>query len=190
MADMIEPNFERDRFEGQMNPSERKLLYEVTLELKPEIAVEVGTARGGGSTYYISTAMANNGLGILHSIEMNRELYDYAVHLYDEQFKDQRPYVNLHFGNSQPMLLELLKELPKVDLLFLDGGADSVMMVYDFALMRPLVRIGGIVACHDWDNGKSQYLQPILNNEHDYVKVGENLGLVIFRRKGDFHQCS
>lgn len=190
--DVIVPDFNRDRFEGQMNVEERELLYNMIMQKNPKIVVESGTCRGGGSTYYISSALRNldNG-GMLYTVEMFEEFYNYAVNLYTNgALSYLRPWVNFKLGNSGDYFLELGRTLPKVDCLMIDGGHDSILMVYDFATLRHLIPIGGLVMCHDWGTGKCDYLRPILSNEHDYKKIAQAIEFAVFERVGDFHKCS
>ena len=67
---MIEPDFNRDRFEGQMSPNERVVLYAAIMDRQCKNVWEVGTCRGGGSTYYIATALENlNDGGMLYTVD-------------------------------------------------------------------------------------------------------------------------
>jgi hypothetical protein len=192
---MNKPDFGRDRFEGQMNPSERELLYNLVLQEKPDVVCEVGTCRGGGSTYFIAKALQANGKGKLYTCENNREFYDYARVLYagNPDFAGLEEYVNFNFGDSYEIFGEhgdregclLWKICP--DIVFLDGGADSIKMVYDFAMFRPYIPIGKWLVMHDWNNGKSDYIKPILNDDKDWKFVKQEIGLVVFQRIADIH---
>jgi predicted O-methyltransferase YrrM len=186
---LITPDFERDRFEGQMNPPEREALYNLILQTKPNLVCEVGTARGGGSTYFISSALRNNEKGILHTCENNPEFYDYARSLYggcqDMLGLDQ--YINFHFGDSEEIFTPLLRKINKPEIVFLDGGASSIKMVYDFTLFRPYMPVGSLLACHDWVNGKSCYLRPVIQNDCDWELVYQILEFVVFKRVSNIH---
>jgi predicted O-methyltransferase YrrM len=191
------PDFNRDRFEGQMNPEERKLLYDTVMQYRPEICVENGTCRGGGSTYYIASALANleelDGVKrTLHTTEMKKEFFDYALNLYSDigALAHLRKYVEFHFGNSLNLLREFAMTFPKVDLLMLDGGHDSMVEVYDFCSIRPIIPIGGLVCFHDWQDGKTDYIRPIIKNEHDWGQIGEAIGFTVWQRTGNVHGCS
>jgi len=193
---MHEVNFERDRFEGQMNVEERELLYNTVMSEKPQICVETGTCRGGGTTYYIASALANLKASgdetqrMLHSIEMLDEFYNYAIALYHNTLNYLNEFVYFHHGNSLNILRTLGMYLPKVDLLMIDGGADSMASLYDFTTIKHLIPIGGHVICHDWDQSKCTYLKPVLVNDHDYQLVGRQIDLVVFKKTGEFHKCS
>jgi cephalosporin hydroxylase len=192
---MNEPNFERDRFEGQMNPEERKALYNLIIDTKPEVVCEVGTCRGGGSTYFISSALRNNCKGILYTCENKKEFYDYAISLYqgNPDFASLIKYVQFWFGDSFSVyntVFEILRherKSDKIDIVFLDGGACGITMLYDFCMFRSHIPIGGFLAAHDWNNGKSDYLKPVIDNDCDWKKVNEVVGFVIYKRISDVH---
>ena len=197
---MIKPNFERDRFEGQMNPEERKAIFDLIIKEKPETVFEVGTCRGGGSTYFISCALENNDYGTLFTCENFKEFYDYAIALYnkDEEFQTLAKRIKFHFGNSLAIYPAILRQISEdrkkaslnplfIDFCILDGGSDSMQMVYDFAMFRPYMPVGSYLICHDWDDGKTDYIRPILRNEHDWDMVELVKGLAIYRRKSNIH---
>ena len=186
---MIIPNFERDRFEGQMNPPERESLYNLVMSVKPETICEVGTARGGGSTYFISSALRNIGKGLLYTCENNQEFYDYAMTLYNgcPDFIGLKQHVNFNFGDSEEVFTPLLPNIKNPSIVFLDGGASSIKMVYDYTLFRPYMNIGSFLACHDWVNGKSCYLRPIIQNDCDWELIHQVIELAIFKRISNVH---
>jgi predicted O-methyltransferase YrrM len=186
---MNKPDFGRDRFEGQMNPSERELLYNLVLQEKPDVVCEVGTCRGGGSTYFIAKALQANGKGKLYTCENNKEYYEYARALYagNPDFAGLEEYVRFHFGDSEYCFHRIFEGGfdGGIDIVFLDGGADSIKMVYDFAMFRPFIPVGKWLIMHDWDNGKTDYIKPILMNEHDWKLIKIELGTAIFQRIAD-----
>lgn len=196
-----EPNFERDRFEGQMNVSERKALYDLIIDTKPDHVFEVGTCRGGGSTYFISSALMNNEKGYLFTCEAFKEFYDYARALYekDDLWKGLSGRIKFHFGDSLSLYPKTLEDIARerdsiilprqfVDVCVLDGGEDSMQMVWDFAMFRPFIPVGGYLVCHDWDNGKSQYLKPLIMNDVDWEIQRIEIGLAIIKRVRNVHK--
>ena len=189
------PDFGRDRFEGQMNPSEREILYNLVLQEKPDVVCEVGTCRGGGSTYFIAKALQANQKGKLYTCENNKEFYEYARALYagNPDFAGLEEYVDFNFGDSYEVFGngiindDAIRNGFKIDIIFLDGGADSIKMVYDFAMFRPFIPVGKWLIMHDWDNGKTDYIKPILMNEHDWKLIKIELGTAIFQRIANVH---
>ena len=189
-----EPDFFRDRIEGQMNPSEREMLYRLVIKEKPKVVCEVGTCRGGGSTYFIAKALQANGKGMLYTCENNKEFYDYARALYagNPDFAGLEEYIDFNFGDSPYVFHKLLDYDGGLidgnpDIVLLDGGQDSIQMVYDFTMFRPHITIGKWLVMHDWDNGKSDYLRPIMKDDHDWKFVKQEIGLVVFQRIADVH---
>ena len=185
---MVIPNFERDRFEGQMNPAERELLYNTVMSAQPDVVCEVGTCRGGGSTYFISSALRNLGKGKLYTCEDFKEFYDYARALYagNPDFAGLEQYIEFFFGDSERAFKDF--KLP-VNVCLLDGGADSIKMVYDFTLFRPLMPIGSYLIMHDWDNGKTDYIKQILiADAFDWQFEKQALALVVYKRIADVHE--
>ena len=180
-----------------MNPSERELLYRLVLQEKPDVVCEVGTCRGGGSTYFIAKALQANGKGKLYTCESCREFYDYARKLYaiNPDFEGLEKFVDFRFGDSFEVFgsehdqesSSFLGELSKMDIVLLDGGIDSIKMVYDFAMFRPYIPVGKWLVMHDWDNGKSEFIKPLIEHDPDWEPIQHEIGLIIYRRVADIH---
>ena len=187
---MYEPDFDRDRFEGQMNPSERAVLYDTVMRLKPRYVWEVGTCRGGGSTYYISTALENldNG-GKLITSEVNQEWYEYAMNLYGlgQPLEHLRQRVMFNFGDACTIYPKMLKEFP-VHMVFIDGGEDSIQCLHQAMMFRPFMAVGTVIAFHDWDNGKTDYVRGAMENDKDWKLVCSDIAYRAFQRVGDLHK--
>lgn len=58
---------------GQMWLAERQALYEAVLRRKPKRCFEIGTWTGGGSTFFIVSALKEAGGGRLYTIEADDE---------------------------------------------------------------------------------------------------------------------
>ena len=50
-------DFNRDSLEGQMTVAERKALFYLVRKFKPRQVFEIGTWKGGGNTYILSSAL-------------------------------------------------------------------------------------------------------------------------------------
>lgn len=134
---------------GQLTIEERKLLYGVVILEKPRIAFEVGTWEGGGSTYFISSAMHETDIGILYTVERNPEMYKTAL----ENFflwPDLARHVIFNCGSSLSVFPPLLKGVENVDFVFLDGENNPKATVKDFEMFEPYMGKGSVLACHDW----------------------------------------
>jgi hypothetical protein len=60
-------------------------------------------------------------------------------------------------------------------------------MLYEFVIGKRHVPIGGCVACHDWDNGKSNYIRPVISNDSDWNLVSLTIALAIYQRVARLH---
>ncbi len=132
-------------------------LYVLCRFLKPDIVVETGVERGS-STYVILKAMDKNGKGVLHSVELCKEIslpknvkIPLAMMLENEDGLKKR-WV-LYIGNS----LEVLPELKfdgKIDLFV--SGSDHSFNVQSFELGwgKSNTREGGVIVCDrsDYNN--------------------------------------
>ncbi len=140
---------------GQLWLDDRKLLWRTIRELKPQLAAETGTWMGGGSTFFIAAAMRRNAaegtVGLLHTVDDNREMFLAALDSYATRWPSLKPYVHFHFGGSFEVYRSVLKA--PLDFVLIDGGGDQVA-IDEFKMLGPLVRPGGILMVHDWFNGK------------------------------------
>jgi cephalosporin hydroxylase len=197
---IVEPDFNRDRWAGQMNPSERQLLFNLITNAKPDVVCEVGTCRGGGSTYFIARALANNEKGMLYTCETNKEFYDFARNLFatDPDFKGLEEYVEFNLGSSYDVFTKrkaigfdnVLESIGSIDVCLLDGGADRLSIVYDFAMFRPYIPVGKYLVVHDWeekDYDKCKVLREVLNEDKDWKMIYRAIELVVFQRVADTH---
>ena len=183
-----EPDFNRDRMEGQMNPEERELLYRLVLENEPHICVESGTCLGGGSTYFVASALYNlDAGGVLHTVEIFDEFFDRAKKLYRNDLAYLNPFVKFHRGNTLDTLKYLAITLPKIDFAVLDGGACPVKILYDYCLLRDSIPVGGIACFHDWDSKKGTLIKPLMEADEDWRLIEKQIELAAWRRIDDTH---
>lgn len=77
--------------DGQLWPAERQFLHDAVVSARPNIVLEVGTWKGGGSTWQIATALKELKHGHLHTCEINSDFYIEAKKIYDND--EWRPYV-------------------------------------------------------------------------------------------------
>jgi len=159
-------DFYRDRNEGQLTPEERKALYTTILNEKPNVVFEVGTWKGGGSTYFISSGLYENKIGKLYTVECNKIFYDHAINLYNTTFSHLLPYVNFNYGESLIVYPEILEKISNIDFLFLDGGIVPEKTLAEYYMFMPYLKTGAILACHDWneDNKMVKLRETILKD--------------------------
>lgn len=194
-SELIQVDYNRDRMQGELNPEERKLLYDTVMDNKIDIVIEVGTSHGGGSTYALSSALYNRRLidgAFTHmiTIENNGGHYDFARQLYaTEEFSRQQQVVDFILADSTKYIINLyesqLQPLSGKLMLFLDGGENHNTAVYDYVYGKLLMKKGDIFAAHDFDDNKCRYMKPLINDDIDYKKINQVLQLAIFERIGD-----
>jgi predicted O-methyltransferase YrrM len=169
-----------------LDPKENKALYDAVIFNKPDVVFEVGMRRGGGSTYYIASAMAENGKGMLHTIECDPECHAQAIRLYDRQLKHLSKYVTKYLGKSHEVFPAVLSKIDKVDIVFLDGEENANSTMREFEMFLPKIPVGGILACHDWNIHKMEKLRPLLEKSQDWmpmVKIMDTLTCFAMHRR-------
>lgn len=110
---------------------------------KPELVLETGTYWGWG-TVSIATALLRNGLGELHSIEMNRENLEKAKKLLSNSPSKEK--VRLIEAETLDFLTNT--DL-KFDLAFFDSELDIRMAEFRICLDRGLLSKGDYAVFHD-----------------------------------------
>lgn len=158
-------DFNRDSMEGQMSPIERETMYNTICKYKPKTVFEIGTWKGGGSTYIISSALHDNGSGILTTIENYPEFYNHAVNLYNGELSYLKPYINFNLGCSVEIYTPILQNIDSVDFLLLDGAEDADQTVLEYNLFASKFTCGSIIMCHDWKTHKCEKIKTILSSD-------------------------
>ncbi len=139
-------------------------LYFLTRVMKPEIVVETGVERAS-STYVMLEAMERNVKGVLHSIELCKEIslpknvkVPMALMLENEDELKKRWI--LHTGNSLKVLPQL-PEVTQVDLFV--SGSDHSYAVQKFELewAKNHVKPNGVVVCDRNDYSNNQALNEV-----------------------------
>ncbi len=173
---------------GQLWYADRKLLYGAILEHKPRTVFEVGTWYGGGSTYFISQALYENGSGVLHTIEENAEAHERAKDNYARHLPHLLGHVRFHLGKSTEVYPALLHEQGVVDAVFLDGGQDAQQTVREFEMFAAHMQPAALLLAHDWDNEKMELLRPKLEASPTWTlqaraTAPESVGFVVWQKK-------
>lgn len=153
-------DFYQNRDTGQLWLEDRQWLFNTVRELQPKVAVETGTWMGGGSTFFIASALYYNGTGILVTVENDRAMYDHAVALYDRRWPFLKQHVRFHHGDSEILLPQIVPS--EIDFVFLDGAQDTQKSLREFEILAPRLRVGGILMAHDWFNEKQDLVKPLL----------------------------
>jgi predicted O-methyltransferase YrrM len=150
---------------GQLWYGERKLLYETVLDTKPNVAFEIGTWEGGGSTLFIAQALFESGNGVLHTVELDLERYSTARHSYETHLPHLVDTVRFHHGSSLEVMPDLLSSEGRCDLLFLDGAQDAEQTWDELEMFLEYLRPGSVVIAHDWDNDKMATVRPRIESD-------------------------
>lgn len=112
-----------------------KLLTLISKMIQPEVAVEVGTFTG-----YASICLAR-GLkpgGVLHTIEINDELIEFASKYFLKAGLSTK--IQQHVGDAREILSKIRGP---VDLVFIDGDKDQYLSYYN--MIFPNMKPGGII---------------------------------------------
>jgi predicted O-methyltransferase YrrM len=172
--------------DGQMMVKERQAMYDTIVKYKPKRLLEIGTWKGGGSTYIISSAASKCG-GILDTIETDIENYSYAVKLYCGELVYLQPFVKFNHGQSQDIIPRLLWERKAYDFLFLDGAEDQDQTVKEYNMMNEHLALGSILACHDWGTLKMARLKEIIGADKSWQNIvsitDTDTGFQMFQRR-------
>src|SRR5208282_2615359 len=70
------------------------------------------------------------------------------------------------FGFSEKVLPSWVASLPAdagIDLIFLDGGNHPCEQIFEFKLLDPHIRVGGVLMAHDARLRKGKWLVPYLS---------------------------
>lgn len=152
---------------GQLNAEERRLLTEAILHAPkaPQVAVEVGTWLGGGSTLHILRALHQRSTGHLWGVEADRSIYDRMIANIRKAAPEACARFTPLFGFSQNVIPQWLAEQQtgfQVDFAFLDGGNRPAEQVTEFDLLDPFIPAGGQLMAHDAKLRKGKWLVPYL----------------------------
>ncbi len=133
-----------------MWPEERSLLQQTVQKLRPAIALEIGTWKGGGSTFQIASALLHHMCGKLHTCEPDLELYNIAKNTYEIELGNKYPVI-LYNDYSHNVIKKLLNQKLIPDFVLMDGPEDPNVCINDLKMLENHMKEGSIVSFHDWD---------------------------------------
>lgn len=183
--DVSAPFYEASE-QGQLVAKERALVRQTVLDARPRVCVELGTWRGGGSTYQIASALAESGTGgLLHTFEPDPEALQTAIENYRREASGLLPYIRFHGEDFRAGLTRA--GLEGIDFALLDGPDDAE---YTRAALRALaapVTPGAFVILHDWHVEKCRAVRSeVAASDHwiiDTVYSDTPTGLARLRRR-------
>lgn len=148
---------------GQLFDCERVMLHEAVLRKRPLMSIEIGTWRGGGSTYQIVSALQKLGCGHLYTCDINPEYVAEARSFYgQEQFIK---YCTPTLMQSTEFIKSILEEFGSPDFVFFDGSECPNESLVDFKMLENWLVSGAVFMMHDWltpESHKADLLRPYL----------------------------
>jgi predicted O-methyltransferase YrrM len=153
--------------QGQLSSTEKKILVEYLLkgDKPPQIAIEVGTWLGGGSTLHILRELIRQGEGHLWGIEADKSIYEAMLSNIKSALPNSLSYFTPIFGFSQKVLPGLIRNQSAkqaIDFVFLDGGDSPSEQVDEFEILDPSIVVGGRVVSHDAKLRKGKWFVPYI----------------------------
>lgn len=163
---------------------EREFLYQAVIDYKPSLVFEVGTWKGGGSTWQIMRGLEENKNGNLITCETDREFYQESIELYKNNAK-----IQIHFAPSDKMISFLLKDLNYPDFLFFDGPEDEDTAYIDFLSLNPVLKKGALFCMHDWDDPsiKARKIRPYIEKSEQWELISkltspDSVGICLYKK--------
>jgi predicted O-methyltransferase YrrM len=129
-------------------------IYAAVRVLRPEVVVETGVA-SGTSSWLILNALARNGTGNLHSIDLPNRDPARAYNVGSEDSIGQvvpdnlRSRWRLSIGDSRVLLPALVAEVGSIGLFFHDSEHSLEAMTREFETVLPCLRPGGLIVSDD-----------------------------------------
>jgi len=171
---------------GQMYLRERKALFDIVRHEKPRQCYEIGTFTGGGSTFFLSSALASNGSGTLLTMESDPKLFNKAKKFYSEKLPNLREYVTFIKGERPEEFNLYIPTDGKVDCVFFDGAEDSTQTLDQYNYFKPFFKTGSVIMFHDWNTEKTAAIRPIIESDVKWKKIieltqPESVGFAAFK---------
>ena len=138
--------FEGPQRLGTSDALSHEALYLVARAAKPRVVIETGVLYGAASAHILA-ALARNGSGELHSVDLPHEPGEppHGFLVPEELCSRWRLIV----GDSRRELPALLDRVPTVDLFHHDSLHTSEHMTWEFETVRPRLSDNGVVSSHD-----------------------------------------
>lgn len=139
------------------------IYYALTRVMQPDLVVETGVC-DGFSTRFLLLAMARNGRGALHSIDLPNQ--DVALDPAGARQRDimatgratgwlvpasLRSRWTLHLGDAKILLPKLLQTVGPIDMFIHDSLHTYEHMLFEFRTAWPYLKVGGILLSDDTD---------------------------------------
>lgn len=159
---------------GAVSVADGMVLFGLTRALGPEIVVETGTAAGMSSSF-IGAALVENGHGAMYSIDLpvpcsqshacaDGSKYDWPIRgvgwAVPAPLRDALGRRSILLtGDVRDVLPHLLDDLGQIDIFFHDDLHLPEHMLWEFQLVWPHIRSGGVLVADDVDFGWVRFLR-------------------------------
>lgn len=131
-------------FPDSIAPDVANYLYQLIMELSPQIAVEIGCCKGF-STLHIGKALLNNQKGKLVSFDLAPQEAEQRIRRAGLQ--DVVTFVTGNSAVQGKRYFDLSN--PCIDFLFIDGDHTRRGCFRDAEVFLPLLKVGGVMVLHD-----------------------------------------
>jgi hypothetical protein len=164
----VAPRFYEAVDQGQMTAVERALVRETIRQTRPLVSVELGTWRGGGSTYQIAAALADNDDGgLLHTYEPDPECLQAALDNYRREAPQLLPYLRFH---REEFLAAIARDGPqRIDFALLDGSDDAEYTRDALDAVAARLAPGAFIILHDWHEEKCRLVRDVVSTSDRWV---------------------
>lgn len=179
---------------GSIKVDEAVKLYALIREARPEVVVETGVCNGFSSAFTL-LALAQNGRGRLHSIDLPEvagEVYEAGAFWEGKQGavipQGERPgwiipdelrgNWELLLGKSQDHLPALLERLGTIDVFMHDSEHSYECMWFEFTTAYPALRPGGLLVADDttWNRAFQDFAA---SQSRDVIRVSMKMACLI-----------
>ena len=127
-------------------------LYLLVRASRPKVVVDTGVLYGA-STAHILAAMADNGSGELHSIDIGRDSREPPHDFFIPAHLQSR--WELIIGDSRNELAPLLRRCGNIDLFYHDSLHTWEHMLWEYGMALPYITERGVLASDDVENAPS-----------------------------------
>jgi len=136
----------------EMARKEGQQLYQIALDLKPSVIVEVGTFKGHSGAWFLK-ALEELGKGLLITIDITKPINYNKLTKAQLTANHHEATENLKAVSERfvQVVDEVNPDVPDViDLLFIDGNHTQEACYQDLSQFYPKLRKGGICLVHDF----------------------------------------
>jgi predicted O-methyltransferase YrrM len=167
------PWWREQGLQGGVSFEDGLVLFALTRGLQPEVVIETGVAAGVSSSF-IGAALIENGHGHLYSIELEKPKdlqLDGAVFSWHKRGVGWAIPAEIRdgIGNRRTLILDdvkqalplLIRELPHVDMFFHDDLHVPDQMHWEYRLIWPHLRSGGVLVSDDANYGWIRFVREL-----------------------------